>query len=314
MSKRKEAEDLRHRGRIAQIPLYVKKFFRMFFFMNDWMVLPMSALVAAVSAIVVSKNMFVTMEGTLKGSLALSCICIWNGFFNSIQSICRERDIVKREHRNGMYVTSYISAHMIYQAFICLCQTAITMGVCKLGGMNFKSDTMTSVEYHLYIGITLFLITYSADMMSLMISAIARTTTMAMTVMPFMLIFELVFSNSIFKIGGRLGRLTDLSIAKWGLRCIAGQAHYNSLPFMTAWNQLSAWKSMEYEGIKPVEMLMESIDKDSFCALAGEKNFVADYASTPQNISTCWMALILFSIIFVMIAIIALKRIDNDKR
>ena len=36
-----------HRGRLAQIPIYLGKDFRMFIFQNDWKVLPMSALIAA---------------------------------------------------------------------------------------------------------------------------------------------------------------------------------------------------------------------------------------------------------------------------
>ena len=102
-----------HRGRIAQIPIYLGKDFRMFIFQNDWKVLPMSALIAAMIALVVGENMYVTMEGQFQCSLALTCICIWNGFFNSIQSVCRERPIIKREHRSGMHISSYIFAHLI---------------------------------------------------------------------------------------------------------------------------------------------------------------------------------------------------------
>ena len=75
-----------HRGRLAQIPIYLGKNFRMFIFQTDWKVLPMSALIAALIALVVGQNMYVTMEGQFQCSLALTCVCIWNGFFNSIQS------------------------------------------------------------------------------------------------------------------------------------------------------------------------------------------------------------------------------------
>ena len=47
------------------------------------------------------------MEGNLKGAFALTCVAIWNGCFNSIQSVCRERPIIKREHRSGMHISSY---------------------------------------------------------------------------------------------------------------------------------------------------------------------------------------------------------------
>ena len=55
-----------HRGRLAQIPIFLGKDFRMFIFQNDWKVLPMSALIAAIIALVVGANMFVTMEGQIE--------------------------------------------------------------------------------------------------------------------------------------------------------------------------------------------------------------------------------------------------------
>ena len=61
-----------HRGRIAQVPIYLGKNFRMFIYQTDWKVLPMSALIAALIAFVVGENMFVTMEGQFQCSLALT--------------------------------------------------------------------------------------------------------------------------------------------------------------------------------------------------------------------------------------------------
>ena len=129
-----------HRGRLAQIPIYLGKDFRMFIFQNDWKVLPMSALIAALIALVVGENMYVTMEGQFQCSLALTCVCIWNGFFNSIQSVCRERPIIKREHRSGMHISSYVIAHLIYQMFLCAMQALITVSVCKIVGIKFPTE------------------------------------------------------------------------------------------------------------------------------------------------------------------------------
>ena len=86
----------RHTGRIPQTFIYLGKLFRMFIFQNDWKVLPMAAIIAGLISFAVGSNLFKTMEGTLTGSFAVACICIWNGFFNSIQVICRERAIIKR--------------------------------------------------------------------------------------------------------------------------------------------------------------------------------------------------------------------------
>ena len=88
----------RYRGRIAQIFIYLGKLVRMFLYQNDWKMLPMAAVIAAIVTYAVGGNLYQTQEGTASGSFALICVCIWNGFFNSIQVVCRERDIIKREH------------------------------------------------------------------------------------------------------------------------------------------------------------------------------------------------------------------------
>ena len=118
---------LRYRGRGAQVRIYLGKFLRMFVYQNDWKVLPMAALIAVLVGMVIRKRLFISMEGTLVGAFAMVCVAIWNGCFNSIQVICRERDIVKREHRSGMHVSSYVFSHMVYQALLCLMQTGVTM-------------------------------------------------------------------------------------------------------------------------------------------------------------------------------------------
>ena len=117
---------VRHRGRGSQIWIYLGKMLRMFVYQNDWKVLPMSALIAGLVGLVIRKKMFLNMEGTLMGAFAVVCVCIWNGCFNSIQVICRERDVIKREHRSGMHISSYVISHMMYQFLICALQTGIS--------------------------------------------------------------------------------------------------------------------------------------------------------------------------------------------
>ena len=133
-----------YRGRSAQVWIYLGKLLRMFIYQNEWKVLPMAAVIAALVCYVVGDNLFKTMEGTLLGCFAVSCICIWNGFFNSIQVICRERAIIKREHRSGMHISSYVAAHMVYQAILCLGQTLVTMQVFFLMHVQFPTISLVT--------------------------------------------------------------------------------------------------------------------------------------------------------------------------
>ena len=96
----------RHRERGAQVWICLGKLIRMFVYQSDWKVLPMSALIAGLVGMVIRVKMFLNMEGTILGAFSLVCVCIWNGCFNSIQVICRERDVIKREHRSGMHISA----------------------------------------------------------------------------------------------------------------------------------------------------------------------------------------------------------------
>ncbi|MBR5116214.1 MAG: ABC transporter permease, partial [Lachnospiraceae bacterium] len=182
-----KAGDLRYVGRFGQTFVCLGRLFRSFIFQNEWKVLPMSAVIAALVAMAIGSGLFTTMEGTLQGTFALACVCIWNGFFNSIQSVCRERAILKREHRAGLHITSYVLAQMIYQMILCILQSLITLIVCQYAKVVMPAAGVIADDPTGELLITLFLITFAADMLALLISSLVHSATTAMTLMPFML-------------------------------------------------------------------------------------------------------------------------------
>ena len=239
----KATRTTRYRGRIEQIGFFFVKLLRMFVYQNDWKLLPMAVIIAGLVSLVVRNDFFVTMEGTLKGALALSCVAIWNGCFNSVQVVCRERDIIKREHRSGMHISSYIISHMMYQALLCLAQSALTIFICMKVGIRFPAKGLMTPFMVVDVGITVFLISYASDMIALWISCIVHNTTTAMSVMPFLLITQLVFSGGIFTLPSWSDGLSKLMISNYGVKCIAAQADYNNLPMATAWNTVVKLKN-----------------------------------------------------------------------
>ena len=236
---------IRHRGRGAQVWIYLGKMLRMFIYQNDWKVLPMAALIAGLVGMVIQKRLFVTMEGTLMGSFALVMVCIWNGCFNSIQVICRERDVIKREHRSGMHISSYICAHMIYQALLCLLQTIVTVYITQAVGVKYSGEGLVTSFTIVDFGISMFLITYASDMLALWVSTLSKNTTAAMTIMPFVLIFQLVFSGGMLSLPEWTKSITPLTISNPALKVLASQSNYNSRPVMTVWNIVDGMKERE---------------------------------------------------------------------
>ncbi len=311
--------DLKHIGRFRQVGIYLGKFFRMFIYQSDWKVLPMAAIIAGLVALVTASGTFVTMEGTKTGTFAITCVCIWNGFFNSIQSIVRERPIIKREHRAGLHITSYVAAHMVYQLFLCTLQCLIMMLVYYLSNMVFPAEGLLGLPSQVVIFITLLLITYSADMMALMVSAIVRTTTTAMTVMPFLLILQLVFSGGFFSLPESVSGLSNLMVSKWGMAglCIAG--NYNSLPSVLIWNKLVGMSSgVMLPGDISMTQVLAAIQKtggrDVFINWISESNMEAQYAFSNAGLLEAWGIMALFAVTFAFIAVVFLEFIDKDKR
>ena len=313
-----EEYQYKHRGRVAQTFIYLGKLFRMFLFQNDWKVLPMSAVIAALVAFAVGANLFKTMEGTMMGTFALSCICIWNGFFNSIQMICRERAIVKREHRAGLHITSYVAAHMIYQMVLCLLQVVITLGVLKIMSIKMPERSMFTPWPEADLGISLFLITYCADMLALLVSAFARTTTTAMTIMPFLLIVQLLFSGGFFNLPQEATPFTYLTATKWGLTAMCAQGDYNSQPMVTVWNSALKMKDVEVEGEKPLLTMFQYIEendmRDDLLMETAKQNQNPEYNFDPNIVLKCWGWLIIWTVVYAVLAVVLLEFIDKDKR
>ncbi len=290
----------------------------MFLFQNDWKVLPISAVIAGLVAFSVGQNLFKTMEGTLMGSFAVACICVWNGFFNSIQVICRERAIVKRDHRSGLHISSYMVAHMIYQAVLCVVQSGIIIFVFMRMNVKMPDKSLITDWPLVDIGITLFLITYCADMLALLISAVARTTTSAMTIMPFILIVQLLFSGSFFSLPEKAMPFTNLTATKWGLTALCAQGDYNSLPMVSVWNNALKMKNVEINNEKPLLDLFKYVEdnnmRDDILMMTAKENQIEDYAFSREVIYNAWKWLIMWTIIYVFVATLLLEFIDKDNR
>ena len=262
-NRKKRRLRIRYRGRSAQVWIYLGKLLRMFIYQNDWKVLPMAALIAGLVGMVIKSRLFQTMEGTLMGSFALVMVCIWNGCFNSIQVICRERDVIKREHRSGMHISSYIRAHMIYQALLCLLQTAVTLYITNVVGVEYFKEPGLVTPYRIVdFGISMFLIAYASDMLSLWVSSLAKSTTTAMTIMPFVLIFQLVFSGGMMSLPAWTEQITPLTISNPALKVLCTQSNYNALPVNTVWNTVNGMSDREVSIDVSLGQIMDFLQKE----------------------------------------------------
>ncbi len=259
-----------------QVRIYLGKCFRIFCNEKGWKIFIGSIIITLLIGSVTGENMFSDYKDTKYGVFALSCACIWTGIFNSIQSICKERDIIKREYMSGLSIESYIIAHLIYEFMLCAVEAFLVtiIVIFKNESTMLDSGVICPIQLELYL--SFFLIIFSSDVLALMVSCIVKTTNTAMTVMPFILIIQLVMSGLIFELEGISKFISNFTISKWGLAAILTTSNLNEM--------------------------------------GGEQLFCEDYEYTVMNLLQNWMLLLVFCLVYACIGILFLKRVDKDKR
>ena len=211
--------DIKH-NRISwfgQIRVYIGKCFRLFVNEKKWKNFITSAVLMFIILIVTGDQMFKAYKETKNGVFTIICGCVWIGLFNSIQSICRERAIIKREYRTGLKLSSYITAHAVYEAFLCAVETLIVVVMMYIWyGKEITGERLVTVP-PIDFYITFFLVVFGSDAIAVFVSSLVRKENTAMTIMPFVLIVQLVMSGAIFPLKKATDVISYGTFSRWGI-------------------------------------------------------------------------------------------------
>lgn len=308
----KEGKAMERSSRWEQIKVYIGKCFRIFWHEKGWKVILFGAVISAIIAWVPGEKMFVNKVNTKNGAFAIICACIWIGLFNSIQSICRERKIIKREHRTGLHISSYIIAHMVYELCVCMIQSVIMV----IALLFFRKDfplggvLMPAIPE---IFISCLLVMYASDVLGIAVSSFVKTENAAMAAMPFVLIIQLVMAGIIFELSGSVEVVSNVTISKWGVEAICATCDINEMPDAFTLLQEEKEKSqLEDNGLEVDEdeirnKYMEEQKED-------EERTDSSFDHTKENILKSWWVMAGYILIYGIISMIALKFVDKDKR
>ena len=253
---------------------------RLFMKTGGWKAFIFGAVISFIIVLVVGDNMFVYGADTESGCFVIVSACIWIGIFNSIQVICKEREIIKREHRSGLHISSYIIARAFYELILCFAQTLIMLAMCE-SSLKFPDKGLITSSFIIDLFITMFLILLCADYLGIAVSCIVKNATTAMTVMPFILIVQLVLCGVLFKLEGIVSNVAKFTISKWGMEAIGAISDINSYPY----NEMG-WMIPEKEA----------------------------YLFEKSHVLNSWCIIAIFSVVYLAIGIINLEFVDKDKR
>lgn len=263
----------------GQVRIYAGKCFRLFWSEKQWKKLISALIIMGIISLVTGDEMFKEFPATKNGAFAVICACIWVGLFNSIQSVCRERAILKREHRTGLRISSYVMAHFLYELALCAVEAVIVIAVIYIrnSGHLPRSGIIGPRVVDMYV--SFLLIIFSSDLIAMLVSCVVKNENEAMTVMPFVLIVQLVMSGAVFSLSGVTELISKFTISRWGLDAI-GSISCTTFAVSTG------------------------------ASFAGESGWNSD----ASNLLKCWLLLLVFIAAYTLLSMLALRSVDKDKR
>lgn len=238
--------------------------------------------IAFLLAVVAVDDTFITYEDTRSIMFALSCSGIWIGLFNTIQEVCKERPILKREYMGNLRLWGYIVSKYVVQGVICFLQATLLVAI-------FLRLMKHSAEAGLYfakpgmeIWITMILTIFASASMGLIVSSLMKNGDRAMAVAPFVLIIQLLFSGVLFTLDGMAEHVSKITVSRWAMECLGNITNLNKLT-----SRLSPG------GVHEVEDY---------------------YVRTTTHLAHTWEVLILVAVLCGIISIVVLRSLKKDHR
>ena len=263
--------------------------------------------IAAIITVWIAGNeMFLTYEATKSACFILVCAAIWGGLFNSIQSIVKERDNIKRDYVSGaLRIECYMGSRAIIQLVLCLLQSfVLSMSIPTITwvyGNKMPSSGLFSDLVFIEFYISIFFIMMASDALGLLISSIVKKDELAGKLAPYILILQLLFSGVLFELEGGGNILSAIMISRWGMEALGSICDLNNIP-TTIYNE------MVDEGFKPGMCP---------CNLIAELEHMeekAGFEATAGHFALVLFIMLLFVAVPLVVANVMLHRVKKDGR
>ncbi len=247
------------------------------------LILAQAPILAVLISFVANDNQFEEYNITKSLLFALSCSAFWVGMLNSIQEICKERVILKREYMTGLSLSSYLCSKIAVLGIMCVIQSFLVTGAfAMLIGLPEEGVMM---KPFIELLITSFLTAISASAMGLFVSSLFTNADRAMTVAPILLMPQILFSGLIFKLDGITEGISWFAICRWSMEGYGTTANLNELE-----------TSLQREGF-PVPHEAESF-----------------FDFTKGHIIGDWAILLAFTVGFLVLSRLILSNISKEDR
>lgn len=168
----------------------------------------------------------------------VALVAVWFGILCSARELTKEREIYRRERLASLKIGPYLLSKLLVLAGVCLVQSAVLLAV-----LAIEVDVSAAVTVFTATGpatvvrgvgalgffgallVTTFLSSLSGIGMGLLLSSAARTSDRAMSLVPLVLVPQLLLALALVPLPPGLAPLSWLTSARWAMEALGSIAH-----------------------------------------------------------------------------------------
>ncbi len=150
----------------------------------------------------------------------------WFGTINAAREIVKEAPIYRRERAVNLGLVPYVLSKVFVLGMLCLVQSLLLLVIVGLKGGYPAHGLLLPVFFDIYLSLALAAL--GGLTMGLTISAIAPNADRAMSLVPLVLLPQMIFAGNSFKLSGGTELLSFLMVARWALVALGSIADLHS--------------------------------------------------------------------------------------
>ena len=262
-------------------------------------------IIGAILAFVAGPNVFKPGASLLNAQevlFMLSISGVWLGTSNAAREITKENPIYLRERLVNLRVAPYVLSKVVILALLCIVQSFMLVGIVVLRtGVPAKGVFLPGV---IEMMITVWLTALTGVGMGLVVSALASNTDKAASLVPILLIPQIMLAGVIFDLPAPV---KTVAITKWSLDALGTTADldriFNTGPGQSVpgINRVSPQCSTDHDVFKPGDYSLTPCEADSTGATQGRQ----------MQLTIRWLILLAFTIVLIRLSCFFQKRKDR---
>ena len=183
-------------------------------------------IVIGLSAIM-SAKVFEYYEKTKAIVFSVSLAALYIGLGDSIQEICKERVILKKEFMANLRLSAYVASKITVMLILSFLQSLLFVYTFKLLNKTPVDGVMYSWTIEMIITMTITV--FSSATIGLLVSSISRDESAAMTYLPLLLVPQSLFCGMLFELEGITIKISNFILCRWSLEMLGTTNNLNNM-------------------------------------------------------------------------------------